>query len=133
MARPKVTAVQVPGEASAPQAADSQVDGNTVTSDQAAQGNAIPEAGTLDGAKVDVDALQAQNAALLAELAAAKELLAKKAATKTEAVAPAVDSGGHKHLHSSEIDATKLSKAVLAKDGWVVPPTLGPAAPKFPQ
>lgn len=33
-------------------------------------------------------------------------------------------------MHSSEVDPSTLKSAVLCKDGWVCPPTVGPANPK---
>lgn len=53
---------------------------------------------------------------------------AKPKATKAAKAAGDLTAADYAGMHSSEVDATKLKKSVLCKDGWVVP-DLPPQAP----
>lgn len=60
-----------------------------------------------------------------ADVSDAQEAAKAKAAPKATGELTAADYAG---MHSSQVDATKLKKSVLCKDGWVVP-DLPPQAP----
>ena len=86
-----------------------------------------------DGAE---DQSQDPETAAVTESAEAKAVPAKAAAPAkaSKAEAKAVDRltrpsrSEYKHMRAEDIDASKLTSAVLSLDGWVCPPTL--TAPK---
>ena len=101
-----------------------QTPGAPTTDKTTAEGadNLAPEAGagqtTGTGELSEVELLKAQLAEANAKLAAKAEQ-----DVADESVTARMDPRGksYAHIHSTKIDATKLTAPVLALDGWVVP------------
>lgn len=111
----KARAVQVPGETAAPPAADVATE-----LDQSEGGELVGAAGEPNAAAEVNDEV----AQLRAQLAEANAKLAAKAAPAAPAARPARPTGSLPD--HTEVDANKITSAVLTKTGYVVPATLTP-------